>query len=587
MIWAGVPSQQAEAADAAYPSKTVLILYSYNQELPFYAQFTAGLKQGMQLENQMNVQFHYEYLDLNVSTDERFSQALFTVLQQKYRFIRPDSIIVHGMPGVEFLLNYGRSLFDETPVTVVVTRKPDLEELQLPANYTVYYPPIDTMSTAQMILRLQPETQSLYVVTGVSTSERLIRQELPGQLAFLTEQLNINFLDGLPTRELLNRIQHLPRGHSAILFVDFTQDLQGKRYIPAQFLQALCNNSPVPVFSSYSTHLGNAAVGGYMLDMNLFGRQIGREICALFQGQKPTGQLIPIDIAHYMADWRELQRWNMKSFHLPDDTTVINQPVSIWQEYKSHIFAVLLVILAQTVLIGRHMNKRRQAEKELARLDQLHLVGEMAAGIGHEIRNPLTTVRGYLQLLATKKKLPSDETLQLMISELDRANSIITEFLKLAKNKVIQRSLCSINEVVENLLPMLQAEASLRGHELVYLPADTPDVLIDEKEIRQVILNLAINGLDAMKQHGRLEIRTSVVQQFILLSIQDYGTGIPAEIANKIGTPFFTTKEKGTGLGLSICFAIAERHGGKLDFVSDYSGTTFYFYLPIVARRVD
>lgn len=571
-------------ASVAYPTKKILIMYSYNQDLPFYADFTAGLKQRLEEERTFNVQFFYEYLDMNASVDETFPQAMATVLRQKYQQSPPDSIVVHGMPGIKFLLKYGLEIFGDIPITAVMTRMPNLENQQLPSNYTIYYPTIDVAKTVQMILDLQPQTENLHVIIGQSSSEQYIRNMLPEQLEAFTKSLTITYLDNVTSAELLARTKEV-NGSAAILFIDFAQDSQQNRLIPAQVLRSICTQAQVPVFGSYSTHLVDSAVGGYVLNMQKFGLEIGEKTLAVLQGGHTENRLESVEIAHYMADWNVMQRWNMSDRKLPRDTVLLNQPVSVWKSYTWHIFGVILIIVVQAALITRHIRKRKQAEKELARLDQLHLVGEMAAGIGHEIRNPLTTVRGYLQLLGIKKKLPNPETLQIMISELDRANSIITEFLKLAKNKVIQRSLYSLNDLVENLMPILQAEASLRGHELIYIPTATPAVMIDEKEMHQVVLNLVMNGLDAMTTHGILKIQTSAIQNRVMLSVTDQGPGIPDEVANKIGTPFFTTKSTGTGLGLSICFAIAERHGGRLEFITDSNGTTFNFYLPIPKGR--
>lgn len=584
MIYVFGSSTASLAASSAYPTKKVLIMYSYNQDLPFYAEFTAGLKQRMVEERAFNVQFFYEYLDMNAAVDETFMQAMATVLRQKYQQSPPDSIVVHGMPGIKFLIKYGLEIFGDIPITAIVTRIPDLEKLQLPANYTVYYPTIDISKTVQMILDLQPDTENLHVIIGQSSSEQLVRNMLPAQLAAFNNRLTITYLDDLTSSELLDRTNKID-GSAAILFVDFVQDSQQNRFIPAHVLRSICAQAQVPVFGTYSTHLVDSAVGGYVLNMHKFGLEIGEKLLEVLRGNHAAKPLESVEIAHYMADWKVMKHWNMNERKLPDGTVIINQPASVWKSYTWHIFGIILIIVMQTALITRHMRKRKQAEKDLARLDQLHLVGEMAAGIGHEIRNPLTTVRGYLQLLGIKKKLPNPETLQIMISELDRANSIITEFLKLAKNKVIQRSPCSLNDLVENLMPILQAEASLRGHELIYIPTATPAVMIDEKEVHQVVLNLVMNGLDAMKTHGVLKIQTSAVQNLVMLSITDQGPGIPDEVADKIGTPFFTTKENGTGLGLSICFAIAERHGGRLEFITDSNGTTFNFYLPIPKGR--
>ncbi|USK60923.1 PAS domain S-box protein [Peribacillus asahii] len=219
------------------------------------------------------------------------------------------------------------------------------------------------------------------------------------------------------------------------------------------------------------------------------------------------------------------------------------------------------------------ITERVLLEKEMARLDHLNLIGEMAAGIAHEIRNPMTTVYGFLQVARGREV--SKEVIDLMLDELNRANSIITEFLNLAKNKVSDKQMKNLNTIIKALFPLIQAEAMRASKQVDLDLSECPDISIDEKEIRQFILNMALNGLDAMSSGGKLTIKTYAKEQAVILEIKDQGAGISPEILEKIGTPFFTTKEKGTGLGLAICYSVAERHQAEIDIETGNKGTTF------------
>ncbi len=224
--------------------------------------------------------------------------------------------------------------------------------------------------------------------------------------------------------------------------------------------------------------------------------------------------------------------------------------------------------------IDRTMSKH--LEKEIARLDRLNLVGEMAASIGHEIRNPLTTVRGFLQLFQTRKQYAQDiQNIDLMIAELDRANSIISEYLSLAKNRMISLKINSLNKIITELYPLIYATAVSEGVEVILEMDDVPDVLADENEIRQLLLNLTKNAIEAMPGGGKITINTRSINDNVILVVKDTGIGIPPEICEKLGTPFFTTKEKGTGLGLAVCYRIVEKHNADLQIDTGSSGTTF------------
>ncbi|MBP2661784.1 MAG: signal transduction histidine kinase, nitrogen specific, NtrB, partial [Firmicutes bacterium] len=210
----------------------------------------------------------------------------------------------------------------------------------------------------------------------------------------------------------------------------------------------------------------------------------------------------------------------------------------------------------------------------------LHLVGEMAAGISHEIRNPMTTVRGYLQMLKVKDRLLDfSEQFDLMIEELDRANQIISEFLSLANNKIVVRTPINLVELIKAILPLIESDAHLLGQNVKTQLQKIPMALLDPREIRQLILNLVRNAFESMQSGGTLTIRIYKNNDKIVFAVQDEGSGIPEEIRSKLGTPFLTTKEKGTGLGLATCYSIAKRHDATIDFTTSDSGTTFYLYI--------
>jgi PAS domain S-box-containing protein len=228
-----------------------------------------------------------------------------------------------------------------------------------------------------------------------------------------------------------------------------------------------------------------------------------------------------------------------------------------------------------TLMVLTDVTETVHLEKELSRLDRLNLIGEMAAGIAHEIRNPMTTVQGFLQLSRNNSANLSTEIIDLMLDELKRANSIITEFLNLAKNKVSVKKKQNLNTILEALSPLIQAEA-FRSSKYVKLDLnECPDIFIDQKEIRQLILNIALNGLDAMSSNGKLTIRTYTEKQSVILEIKDQGQGISPDVLQKLGTPFFTTKETGTGLGLAICYSVAKRHHAEIDITTGDEGTIF------------
>lgn len=230
---------------------------------------------------------------------------------------------------------------------------------------------------------------------------------------------------------------------------------------------------------------------------------------------------------------------------------------------------------------GIDITEKKKIEYDITRFDRLNLIAEMAAGIAHEIRNPLTTVKGFLQMLGWKSELKQyQDYFNLMINELERTNSIITEFLSLTKNQAEDLQLQNLNAIVRTLSPLIQADALRSEITIVEELEEIKDIPLNQKEIRQLILNLVRNGIEAMEAGKDLKIKTYMDSDQAVLAISDQGSGIEPEVLAKLGVPFFTTKEAGTGLGLMICKNIVKRHNAKMDIVTSSKGTTFYIRFP-------
>lgn len=230
----------------------------------------------------------------------------------------------------------------------------------------------------------------------------------------------------------------------------------------------------------------------------------------------------------------------------------------------------ILLVQAEDITNEEHL------EQEMCRLDRLNLVGQLAASISHEVRNPMTTVRGFLQMLLRKDECQKyRKFFELMILELDRANSLINEFLSMARNRPAHFLEQNLNEIIRSLEPLLYAQAMNLGMNLKVELGSIPLIWVNSKEIRQLLLNLVGNAFDAMNPGKTVTVTTCFQEGQVQLMVADEGPGIPDEVMKKIGTPFFTTKEKGTGLGLTVCFQIAERHKALLKIDSASTGTKF------------
>ena len=234
------------------------------------------------------------------------------------------------------------------------------------------------------------------------------------------------------------------------------------------------------------------------------------------------------------------------------------------------------------ILYIRDVTQKLKTEQEMARIAKLNLIGSMAAGIGHEVRNPMTAVRGFLQILREKEEcVIYADYFNLMIEELDRANNIISSYLSLAKDRAKNLQINSLNSIIEAIYPLMQADATVSDMSIVLELNNIPDLYLDEEEIRQLILNLVRNGLEEMSSKGTLTISTYTDHNEVVLAVRDEGKGISPEVMQKLGTPFFTTKDNGTGLGLAICYSIADRHNAVIQVVTGSGGSTFFIHFKV------
>ncbi|MFC4712856.1 GAF domain-containing sensor histidine kinase [Planococcus dechangensis] len=231
----------------------------------------------------------------------------------------------------------------------------------------------------------------------------------------------------------------------------------------------------------------------------------------------------------------------------------------------------------------KNIKEKKKYEKELKRLANLDLIGQMAAGISHEIRNPMTTVRGFLQLMVTNEQLePHAAHFNLMIDELDRANTIITEFLSVGNTRTSDMKMMNLNTILEDISPLIKVDTSNQNKQIRIYTQEVPELLLNHNEIRQLIINLYRNGLEAMDEGQTLTIGTYLENDdCVVLAVQDQGSGIDSAIIEKIGTPFYTTKDEGTGLGLGICYAVAARHNATISIETGPEGTIFFTKFPV------
>ena len=232
------------------------------------------------------------------------------------------------------------------------------------------------------------------------------------------------------------------------------------------------------------------------------------------------------------------------------------------------------------VIISRDVSERKKAEEFLLQSEKLSIVGELAAGVAHEIRNPLTTIKGFLQLYRGENTAID----RLLLTELERIEGITSELLSLGKPQAVQLNRTDLRDLLKDTLELLSPEALMNGIQINLKVEDTALFITCERnQLKQVFLNILKNAMEAMKDGGEISIdlRKSAEGE-CLISVQDQGCGIPEELLPRLGEPFYSLKEKGTGLGIMICHKILKQHHGSISYKSKINeGTLVEITLPL------
>ncbi|WP_181592896.1 PAS domain S-box protein [Paenibacillus sp. YN15] len=254
----------------------------------------------------------------------------------------------------------------------------------------------------------------------------------------------------------------------------------------------------------------------------------------------------------------------------------------VWIEVSTKLVCDEKGNMTKQLGIGRDMTDRMAAEEIVLRSEKLTLTGQLAAGIAHEIRNPLTAIKGFLQLLDGGFPLRKDHV-AVMSSELMRIESILNELLLLAKPHELKFYQRDVNQIIHQVVTLMETEANMKNVVLSFWPWEgSIPVACDENQLKQVFINFIKNGMESMPDGGELYVHTEIRDQKALVTFKDFGTGIPEDVLARIGQPFLTTKEKGTGLGLAVSFSIIENHNGTVMVKSELGkGTVFTVQLPL------
>lgn len=256
--------------------------------------------------------------------------------------------------------------------------------------------------------------------------------------------------------------------------------------------------------------------------------------------------------------------------------------------YSGYIFASLIMVMTMVfqVYLTEYLNENALLRTEMQKSEKLNIVSELAASVAHEVRNPLTVVRGFIQLLESTEDVKNKDYMRLVLAELDRAEQIISDYLNLARPQIEKEHICLSAQLIE-MTTLMSSFAAMQG---VYLQVEISESLYtigDKTKLKQAIMNVVKNGIEAIQGNkGYLKVTAIQKDELIIIRVKDSGVGMTKEQLVRLGQPYYSLKEKGTGLGLMVTFSILQAHNGTLEYKSESGkGTEAIIILPAVRYK--
>ena len=276
------------------------------------------------------------------------------------------------------------------------------------------------------------------------------------------------------------------------------------------------------------------------------------------------------------AATKSLDNLELSIRRLDGQTVVAGITAAFFQDKANQVEGI--VLLFQDVTELHHLRRRME------QMERMALLGELSAGIAHEIRNPLAGIKAATQVLEDQFP-PGDLQAELMrrvIREVDKANALLKEFFKFARPARPEPALCRLADMVDHVRLLLEAQFKKKEIDLrVDCPEDLPAIFADDQQVEQVLINLFLNAMDVLDGNGVISVNARRDGAMVRMTVADNGPGISAETQAKIFNPFFTTKSSGVGLGLSICSRLVSENGGTIEVESETGrGTRFHVRWP-------
>jgi signal transduction histidine kinase len=586
----------AAAAPAATKdaAKRVLIVHSFGSAAPPFTTHSIAFETELTERLGKKVDLDEVSLDHARFADADAEEALVEYLQKRQAKWQPDLVVPVGSPAGVFVEKYRERMFPKTPILYTGMDRRRLRGDAFRNNAAFVGESFDGPGFIEDMLQLKPDTTNIVCVIGATQVERYWAAAFQRDWAKFTNRVSFTWLNDSSFDQMLEHVKSLPP-RSFVFVTLLLRDAAGVAHNADEALRRIREVANAPVNGIFEHQLGQGIVGGRLYRAEEEGRESARIALGILEGEAATN-FPPVIVGPNGSqyDWRELQRWKISEDRLLKGSVVKFRQASLWEQHRRLILIGLSVFVLQSALIAGlviSLRRRRKAERarivaeaeaqrsrdELAHVNRVSTVGALTGSLAHELRQPLaailTSVEAGRQFM-TGDQPNATEALGALADIEDqgqRAADIIATMRGLLKKEPEPMTAQDMNGVTKAVLEMVRADLVARNvTPVLRLDPELPNVKGNGVQLRQVMLNLVINAVDAMAEKPAnareltIESRRKSENK-VEVSVADTGPGFSKVMLQGPFEPFRTTKSHGLGLGLAICRTIITAHGGLLE----------------------
>jgi PAS domain S-box-containing protein len=393
VIGLGLPPGAAAQGEAAQPTRSVLLLFSFEHHVPGYIMAEKGVREVLEGDPTAKTVFFTEHMDLARFPEESYRLGLADRYRQKYAHKKIDLVIAMHSAALDFLNQHGDQIFPGVPVVFGIVGKGELKTRQLKPNITGVADTVDFAGTLELALRLLPRTQRVVVISGGDELDKAFDRLVHQAYEPFGDRLEFKYLSGLPMPVLLGEVASLPE-RTIIIYSSIFRDGLGQAFVPVEGLRLISSVANAPVFGAWDTFLGQGMVGGNVASVEQDGLDMGQLALEILRG----GPTTPIPEVRpgkniLMVDWRQLQRWGLSAAALPPGAVVRHREKGFWDLYKWESLGFIALLLLESVLIGLLLTQRA---RRLRAEEGLRLANE---GLELRVRERTAELQGANQQL--------------------------------------------------------------------------------------------------------------------------------------------------------------------------------------------